>query len=434
MQSILPIFGILFLLFCAALLSEDRKSISKSLVFRSIALQFVFAILILGIPRFEIPGVLGFLFAAANAFFTSIVAFADEGAVFVFSKLSVPKEIGAYIFAFKVLPIIIFFSALMALLYHMGVIQKLIMLLSKVMQKALGISAVESLSSAANIFIGQIEAPLVVKPYLSKLTKSELVVLMVGGFATIAGSVMGAFISQLQSVPGIAGHLLTASVISAPAAIMVAKMIVPEKEEAMTSGLNQIPEMKSKSINALEAVSNGAMDGLKVAFGVAAMLIAIIALVAMLNAGLEILGNGIGFSTWGKSFIPQALLQEGELKLSLQIILGILFSPLAYLLGIPWQDCLLAGALFGEKMAINEFYAYIHLSQLMEQMQPRSVIICSYALCGFANFSSIGMQIGGISSIEPSLKPRLAKFGFRAMLGGSIAAFLTAAIAALLIE
>tara|TARA_B100001248_G_scaffold262269_1_gene257112 strand:+ start:7073 stop:8392 length:1320 start_codon:yes stop_codon:yes gene_type:complete len=433
-HAMFALLGILVFICITYFLSENRKAVRPQFILFGLGLQLFLGVAILGIPRLGVPGALQFLFEWANIFFSKILEFSDEGSRFVFGPLADEKVIGDWIFAFRALPVIIFFSSLMAVLYYLRVMQKIIAALSWLMQKTLKISAAESLSACANIFIGQTEAPLVIRPYLANLTRSELMVLMVGGMATVAGSVLAAFVGFLQGrIPDIAGHLLTASVMSAPAAILVAKILVPETQVPETATKDFKANMRSEDANVIEAAANGAREGLSVALNVAAMLIAFIALLYMANWLVSLLGHLIHFSSWGEALVPASMRQE-DLELSLELIMAWLFAPCAFLMGIPWEECFLIGALLGKKVILNEFVAYVDLTKQMHLLSDKSIIIASYALCGFANFSSIGIQLGGIGALAPSRKGDLARFGLRAVYGGSIAAFLTACWAALLIS
>ena len=314
--------------------------------------------------------------------------------------------------AFWVLPSIIFFSSLMTLFYHLGLMQRIVTGFAWLMRKTMGTSGSESLSAAANIFVGQTEAPLLVKPFVSTMTKSELNAVMVGGFATVAGGVMAIYVIFLKDIPGIAGHLATASVLSAPAALAIAKILVPETEVSKTKGAINL-EIERPDTNAVEAVARGASEGLKLAANVAAMLVAFVALVAMVDAMFGLFG--LRFSD----------------------VLGYLFSPLAFMMGVPWEEAPIVGQLLGEKLVLTELIAYTNLQSILAQPDPllseRSAIIASYALCGFANFASIGIQIGGIGGIAPERRKDLAELGVRAMLGGTLAACLTGTIAGILL-
>lgn len=435
MERIISLFGIVVFVAIAFFLSSKRKEVRFNLILRALFFQFALAVCLIGIPSLNLPGFLSFIFHAASNFFLAIIRFADEGANFVAGPLVDPAKANGYIFAVKVLPVVVFFSSLMSVLYHYGIMQKIVGGFAKIMHKILPISGAEALASSANIFIGQTEAPLVIAPYVQKMTRSELNCLMVGGMATVAGGVLAAFVDMLSPfVKDIGGHLLTASVLSAPAAIMYAKIMVPETEEHLSSKdvFNKDHNDEKKS-NAIEAAAAGASTGMKMAINIVAMLIAFIALVALLNGVLSYLGEFINFSNWGNTIIPDEIWSASKGKLSLEMILSILFLPFAFLLGIPFSECAHIAGLLGEKVIINEFYAYIHLAQIGEHLSEKSIIVASYALCGFANFSSIGIQLGGIGEIAPNRRKDIAQLGIKALIGGSFAAFTTACIANILL-
>ncbi|MGD9857963.1 MAG: NupC/NupG family nucleoside CNT transporter [Planctomycetaceae bacterium] len=408
--------GLFVMVLLAWLLSAARRRVSLRVVAGGMLLQFLLALAILRTA----PG--HALFAAMGDFFTALLGFVDAGSSFMFHVFPregdgefPPPVILLRAFAFGVLPIIVFFSSLMSILYHLGVVQRVVALFARVMQKVLGTSGAESLAAAANIFVGQTEAPLVVRPYIPAMTQSELMAVMVGGFATIAGSVFAAYVQM-----GIdAGHLMTASVISAPAALLIAKVMQPEVEQPKTLGKVEI-EIERTTVNVVEAAAAGATDGMKLALNVAAMIIAFLALIAMADAIIAWCGTWFA-QTW-----------------SLAGGLGYAFSPLAWIMGIETQDCRPAGELLGLKMVTNEFVAYAQLSAWEQpdsgvKLAERTRIILTYALCGFANFGSIGIQIGGIGGIAPERRADLARLGFRAMLGGTLACCMTACIAGVLI-
>ena len=411
MERLISLFGLVVMIALVFAMSADRRKVDRRLVVAGAGLQFLLALLVLKTG----PGQA--LFSYIGTFFTTLLNYVDAGSSFVFGD-----AFGEHFFAFKVLPTIIFFSALMGVLYHLGLVQYVVAAFAWVMQRTLRTSGAESLAAAANIFVGQTEAPLVVRPYVASMTRSELMALMVGGFATIAGGVLAAFVSL-----GIdAGHLVSASVISAPAALLVAKVMQPEVEESKTLGRVSI-EVERTATNVVEAAANSTLDGLRLALNVAAMLIAALGLIALVDGVLGLLGQGVGY-----------LLGIEGLEWSLSAALGYLFAPFAWLMGIEAKDCLLAGELLGKKMVANEFVSYVQLSQWIQpgsgvELSQRSVIILTYALCGFANFSSIGIQIGGIGGIAPERRRDLARLGFRAMLGGSLACFMTACVAGILL-
>ena len=411
MERLISLLGLVLMVALAFAMSACRRKVNLRLVGAGVGLQFFLALLVLKTA----PGQA--LFGHMGAFFTALLNYVDAGSGFVFGE-----DFGEHFFAFKVLPTIIFFSALTAVLYYLGLLQLVVAAFAWVMQRTLRTSGAESLAAAANIFLGQTEAPLVVRPYVATMTRSELMALMVGGFATIAGAVLAAFVGM-----GIdAAHLLAASVISAPAALMVAKVMQPEVEVPRTLGKVSIA-VERNATNVVEAAANGTLDGLRLALNVGAMLIAALGLIALLDGCLGLLGRGVGY-----------LLGVEGMEWSLSAALGYLFAPFAWLMGIEAADCLAAGELLGKKMVANEFVSYLQLSQWMEpgskvDLSPRSVAILTYALCGFSNFSSIGIQIGGIGGMAPERRGDLARLGFRAMLGGTLACFMTACVAGILL-
>lgn len=404
-------------------------------------LQVVFAVVVFKTA----PGQI--FFDGVNRVIVRLLSFSEEGARFLFGNLvqhevpvqaEVPEEIrrsaptasqvvsgakmvartGAF-FAFNVLPTIIFFSALMSILYYLGVMQWVVTIFARIMTRFMGTSGAESLSASANIFVGQTEAPLVIRPYVAQLTNSELLAVMTGGMATVAGGVMAAYVGMLQGyIPTIAGHLLTASVMSAPAALVMAKLLLPETEEPKTAGTVKVHYEKT-DVNLIDAAANGTTLGLQLAFNVGAMLIAFMSLLALANFIVGWAGGLAGVS-----------------GLTLEKIFGWVFAPLAWLMGVPWKECVQAGQFMGEKTVINEFVAYLHMAQWLQQnpgvLSQRTLVIVTYALCGFSNFLSIGIQIGGIGAIAPQRKHDLARLGIPALIAGSLASFQTAVIAGLL--
>ncbi len=435
MERLFSFFGLFVLLGIAWMFSNNRSKINKKIIYWGTGLQFTFAFLVLGIPAIGFEGPLQWAFAIANNAIIALLDFTAHGSRFVFGDLIDTSKFG-FVFALQVLPTIIFMAAIMSVAYHIGIMQKIVHGIALVMQKLLNTSGAESLSTAANVFVGQTEAPLVIKPYIKNMTQSELFAIMVGGMATVAGGVLAAYVGLLKTrIPDIAGHLLTASVLSAPATLVISKIMIPEVEKPETLGKIPSQSQEDAPSNMIEAIANGATEGLQLALNVGTMLLAFIALIAMVDAGFGYLGQMIGFDSWGQNLVSSLGSAEGGgavPKLSLSVIFGWVFAPIAVFLGIPWNEALLAGGLLGEKVALNEFVAYLHLSQNMSQMSDRSVVILSYALCGFANFSSIGIQIGGISAIAPNKKKMLANLGVRAVIGGTLASFMTAAIAGLL--
>jgi len=415
MNQLIPLFGFFFFIALAWACSEDRKAFPWRVVIWGAGLQFIIAILVLGIPVLGIPGVLGFLFEFINSGVDKLLSFSDEGASFVFGSLMSPDKHG-YIFAFRALPTILFFSSLVTILYHVGVLQKIVGWMSKVVERTLGTSGAESLAAAANVFVGQTEAPLLVKPFLASMTRSELFAVMVPGMASVAGGVLAAYVGLLHDeIPSIAGHLVTASVMSAPAGLLMAKVMVPEKQKPLTMGGVEIP-VDRPDANVIEAAARGATEGLALAFNVGAMLIVFIALIALGNSCVGWVSTMLGAAE----------------PMTLQGILGFFFSPLAWLMGVPWSEAKLVGSWLGEKIVLNEFVAYVHMAEAKAVLSERTLIIASYALCGFANFSSIGIQIGGIGAMAPERRGELAQLGIRSMIAGSLATFMTAAIVGLL--
>lgn len=405
MNRLIGLLGIIIILGIAYLLSENKKKINWRLVSVGLGLQILFALIILKIPigrRF---------FEFFSKGITKILDFTSEGTVFLFGNLTDVNTFGS-IFALNVLPTIIFFSSLMGILYYLGIMQVVVRFIARIISKLLGTSGAETLSAVGNIFLGQTEAPLLVKPYINRMTKSELTAIMVGGMSTVAGGVMAGYIAMGVN----AGHLLAASIMAAPAGLVLSKILVPEVEEPETKNTTKISTEKTAS-NVVEAAANGASEGLSLALNVAAMLLAFVALIALLNYLIGLIGSLFDFPT-----------------LSLQWILGKLFSPLAFVMGVPLKDISIAGSLLGEKIMINEFVAYSSLSNYITEgiIQEKTVLILTYALCGFANISSIAIQIGGIGGIAPNKKSTIAKLGLKTLIGGALATCLTGTIAGIL--
>jgi CNT family concentrative nucleoside transporter len=411
------IFGLVVLLAIALVFSDQRKAIDWRLVAAGIGLQLLFGVLVI-----LVPGGRQF-FEALSRVFVRVISFSLDGATFIFGSLADPSNLG-FIFAFQVLPTIIFFAALMGVLYHLGIMQKVVQGMAWVMFKILRISGAESLSVAANVFVGQTEAPLVVRPYISRMTDSELLTMMIGGMATIAGGVLAAYITMLGGADEAARifyakHLLSASIMAAPATIVIAKILKPETQESLTRGEVRL-HVEKTATNVIEAAANGAADGWRLALNVGAMLLAFIALIAMIDYPLTWLGEISGFEAGtGRA-------------LSLSTLLGFALAPLAWVIGVPWQDAITVGGLIGEKVVTNEFVAYAHLTEIQHGLSPKGLLISTYALCGFANFSSIAIQIGGIGGLAPDRRSDLARFGLRAVLGGTLATMMTATIAGVL--
>lgn len=411
------LLGIFVVLCVAVLFSKNRRAIRWKPIFLGLALQAGFAIAILGIPSLQIPGVLRFIFDFLNLFVTSLVDFTNAGTKFLFGPLAEIKEPWGFVFAFRALPTIVFFSAIMSGLYYLGVLQKVVKFFAWMMQKTMKTSGAETLSASANIFIGQTEAPLLVKPFIPKMTSSEIYCVMVGGMATIAAGVEGAYVGLLKNrMPDIAGHLLTASVMGAIGGLIISKIIFPETEKPLTAGNIEMPQDEKIDVNVIEAVSRGASEGISLALNVGAMLVVFISLIAIFDALIGHVGQWLNYSE----------------PLTFAGLMGQIARPMAWLLGISWEESAQIGRLLGEKIVLNEFVAYVNLSQLGEQISDRSLLIASYALCGFANISSIGIQIGGIGALAGHKKSTIAKLGLLAVLGGNLACFLSACIAGLL--
>jgi CNT family concentrative nucleoside transporter len=418
-MRLLSLAGIFVLMGIAWLLSSNRRKFPWRVAAFGVGLQITFALVILKTP-FGLR-----IFDGARAAIVKLLSFTDAGAAFLFGKLYK----GAYavdgegpfqvwdpgkqqfadvgiVFAFHVLLTIVFFASLMSVLYHLGIMQWIVRGFAFIMRRTMRTSGAETLSASANIFVGQTEAPLVVRPYVAGMTRSELMAVMCGGFATCAGGVLAAY-TRFGIDPG---HLMAASVMSAPASLVMAKIMVPETEEPQTKGDVHV-KFEKTTVNVIEAAAAGAADGLKLALNVAAMLMAFIALIAMLNWGLSKLHDG----------------------LSLSVIFSYLFAPLALVMGIEAKDALNFGSVLGTQISVNEFVAYIKLGEVRDEISPRSFTLATYAMCGFANFSSIAIQIGGISTIAPDRRHDLARLGLRAMIGGALASYQTATIAGALI-
>ncbi|MCW8897459.1 MAG: Na+ dependent nucleoside transporter [Flavobacteriales bacterium] len=420
------IIGMVALLAIAWLFSSNRKAINWKLVGKGLLIQLVFAILVLKVD-FVADG-----FEIVSKIFTKVIGFTQEGTMFLFKNFDTGIIESALInFVVMVLPTVIFFSALTSLFYYWGILQKVVYAFAWVMKKVMKLSGAESLAAAGNIFLGQTESPLLVKPYLNKMTDSELMCLMSGGMATIAGGVLAAYIGFLGGADEaqqiyFAKHLLAASVMSAPAAVVAAKILVPQTEK-INEDLS-LPKEKIGS-NALEAIANGTTDGIKLAVNVAGMLLVFIALLAT--------GNYILFKVGDWTTLNQIIASNTTYEgLSFQFVLGYAFAPLTWLMGVCKEDMVLVGQLLGEKTILNEFVAYVSLGELKMQgkfVEEKSIIMATYILCGFANIASIGIQIGGIGALAPQKKATLAKLGFKALIGGTLASLFTAVIVGILI-
>lgn len=420
------LIGLAIIIAVLYFLSQNKKSVSWKLIITGLLFQFIFAIGVLKIPF------VATIFEYVSSFFVVILDFTRSGSEFIFGGLVDVKSSG-FIFAFQVLPTIVFFSALTSVLFYLGLLQKVVYGLAWVLGKTLKVSGAESLSTAANIFLGQTEAPLMIKPYLGHMNRSEMLLIMVGGMANIAGGVLAAYVGFLGGDDPVqqlffAKHLLAASVMSAPAAIVVAKIMIPQTDEVS----KVIPVPKDKlGTNILEAIVNGTEDGIKLAINVGAMLLVFTAMVAMVNYILgDMIGSWTGINAWIES------VTDGRFKaLSMQFMLGYICAPFVWLLGVSSQDMVAVGQLLGEKTVLNEFVAYGTLASMKAQevfQDPKSMIMATYILCGFSNIASIGIQVGGIGAMAPTKKGMLSQLGVKALIGGTIATLMTATIVGIL--
>lgn len=429
MAIIKGIIGILFLLGIAYLLSTHKKAIRWKTILIGLSLQFILAF---GVLRVE--WVKSF-FNVLGGFFTAVLEFTESGSAFLFGNLiNVSEPAIGYVFAFQILPTIVFFSALTSILYYLGVVQKIVSGLAWLLTKTLKISGAESLSVAGNIFLGQTEAPLLIKAYLAKMNRSEVMLVMTGGMATVAGGVLASYVGFLGGTDpelrlSFARHLIAASVMAAPGAIIIAKLMVPQTEP-----IDEKIEVSDTEVgsNALDALSNGTTEGLKLALNVGAMLLVFIAFIAMINGILTGIGDLTGMNDWIAA-------NSSYSELSLESILGTIFAPLMYIIGVASEDLNLMGQLLGIKLVASEFVAYTQLAELKNMAAAvhltydKSVLMATYMLCGFANFASIGIQIGGIGTIAPSQKKTLSELGFKALIAGSLASLLSATIAGMIL-
>ncbi|MBC8167659.1 MAG: NupC/NupG family nucleoside CNT transporter [Bryobacteraceae bacterium] len=406
-QRFTGLLGLLVILASAYAMSTSRKSIQPRVLIWGLSLQFGFAYLVLKTD-------FGKVFQVASLAVNALLDYAEKGSEFLFGPLGVKSGPFGVIFAFQVLPIVIFTASVFAVLYQLGVMQWVVRGMAVAMQRVMGASGAESTSVAASIFMGQTEAPLTIRPFLAGLTTSELFTIMTSGMAHVSGAVMAAYVK----IAGVeVKHLLTAVIMTAPATIMLAKIMTPETEIPATAGSVKV-EVEKPGVNIIDAAARGAGDGLQLALNIGAMLIAFVALIALAN----------GFLNW-----VHTLPGLGWLPPSMQATLGILFAPVAWLLGVAWKDCQTIGNLLGTRLVLNEFVAFLQLGELKQQLDPRSFTIATYALCGFANLSSIAIQIGGIGALAPSRKSDLARLGIRAMVAGTMANFMSACIAGMLL-
>ena len=419
------LFGLVVLIGLAWLFSNNRKSVDWRLVATGVALQVAFAAVVLLVPGGRD------VFDALGHGFVKVLSFVNAGSNFIFGGLMDTTKYG-FIFAFQVLPTIIFFAALMSVLYHLGVMQAIVRAMAWAITKVMRVSGAETTSVCASVFIGQTEAPLTVRPYISRMTESELITMMIGGMAHIAGGVLAAYVGMLgggdpEQQAYYAKHLLAASIMAAPATMVVAKLLIPETGTPLTRGTVKM-EVEKTTSNIIDAAAAGAGDGLRLALNIGAMLLAFIALIALLNWPLTWIGEVTGL---------QSMLGKPT---DMATLLGYVLAPVAWLIGVPWQDATLVGGLIGQKIVINEFVAYLQLADIVNgkvagvALTEQGKLIATYALCGFANFSSIAIQIGGIGGLAPDRRQDLARFGLRAVLGGTIATLMTATIAGVLTQ
>ena len=418
-QRLISLLGLFSMVGIAWLLSAQRDRVSWRIVGWGVGLQLMFGVLVMKTRA----GL--WVFSVLNDLVLALLGFTAQGTEFIFGAFASEK----FTIAINVLPTLIFFSALMTMLYHLGLMQRLVSGFAWIMRRTMKTSGSETLATAANAFVGQTEAPLMVAPFIKGMTRSELAAVMTGGFATVAGGVLAAYVGLLDRVvPNIAGHLIAASVMSAPAALVIAKVMWPETEESETADGARV-EVERPDVNLVDAAARGATEGMKLALNVGAMLIAFIALIALGNALL-----GLPFELYN-----EWMGLEGAAAIepwTLQKLLGWIFWPFAFLIGVPAAECGVIGTLLGEKLVLTEFIAYLHLYESLAdgitQLSPRTVVIASYALCGFANFGSIGIQLGGIGGIAPERRHDLARLGVQAMFGGMLASLMTASVAGLL--
>ncbi len=407
MIKLTGLIGIVVLLGIAYALSNNRKAIKPRIVIWGIGLQVFLALIILKVPIVKSK------FFFIDKLFKKLISFSDKGSDFLFASFvpGVGYHEAMINFAFRALPVIIFFSSLIAVTSHFGIIQFIVKWFARAMEKTMNTSGAETLSVSANIFVGQTEAPIIIRPFINNMTNSELTAVMTGGFATVAGSVLALYVLWLNAIPGIAGHMLAASIMSAPAALVMAKIIYPETEQSDTIGDLNI-SIQKQDANAMDALGRGATDGLKLAANVGAMLVAFVSVISMINFII-----GYFFDT------------------TIQEIMGMGFQPLAWTMGIPWEEAKIMGTLMGEKIVLTELIAYSNLGDIINngEISERTAIIASYALCGFANFGSKGIQLGGIGGMAPEKRKNLSKLALKAMIGGALASWLTATIAGILI-
>lgn len=402
---LISLLGYVLLIAFAWICSSSRKDINWRTIIGAMSIQLGFGILVLYVPAGKLA------LEKLSVVVSNVIAYGDDGISFLFGSLSDPSASLGFVFAFKVLPVIIFFSSLISVLYYIRVMPFIVQIIGGGIRKLLGTSRAESLSATANIFVGQTEAPLAIKPYLNRMTTSEFFAVMVGGLASIAGSVLAGYAAMGIELR----FLLAACFMAAPAGLLFAKLLLPETETADNSELKEDPA--DKPVNIFDAAAGGASDGLKLALNVGAMLLAFIGLIALINGVLGLIGGLFNYDA-----------------LSLQLILGWLFSPIAWLLGIPWEHAVSGGSFIGQKLVVNEFVAFIQFGLIQETFSTRSQAIITFALCGFANFSSIAILLGGLGSLVPNRRQEIARLGLKAVLAGTLANLSSAAIAGILIQ
>lgn len=437
-EILFGLFGLCCLLSIAWLFSNNKRAVDWKLVATGVVLQIIFAAFVLRTDSGSA------LFEGLGKLFVTLINFTTEGSKMILGGFADQDKYG-FVFIFHALPTVIFFASFMAVLYHLGVMQWIVKIMAMAITKVMRVSGAETTSVCASVFIGQTEAPLTVRPYISKMTDSELLTMMIGGMAHIAGGVMAIYIGMLAGTdPALqqmyAKHFLAASIMAAPATLLIAKILIPETGNPLTRGVVSV-HVEKESKNIIDAAAAGASDGMKLAINIAAMLLAFVALIAMLNAIMGWIGDWhLGSYQSINMMLNQGLaVGATPIKLNLGLILGYVLAPIAWVIGIEWNDTIIAGGLIGQKIVLNEFIAYLQLAQTpigegVGAISEHSRLILTYALCGFANFASIAIQIGGIGSLAPDRRSDLARFGLRAVLGGTLATLMTATIAGVLLQ
>ncbi len=437
-EILFGLFGLCSLLAIAWLFSNNKRAVDWRLVVTGVLLQIVFAAFVLRTDSGSA------IFEGMGKLFVTLINFTNEGSKMILGGFADQDKYG-FVFIFHALPTVIFFAAFMAVLYHLGVMQWIVKIMAMAITKIMRVSGAETTSVCASVFIGQTEAPLTVRPYIGRMTDSELLTMMIGGMAHIAGGVMAIYIGMLAGTDAAlqqmyAKHFLAASIMAAPATLLIAKILIPETGEPLTRGKVSV-HVEKESKNIIDAAAAGASDGMKLAINIAAMLLAFVALIAMVNAIIGWVGDwhASGYQSLNMMLNHGLAAGATPVKLNLGLILGYVLAPIAWVIGIEWKDAVIAGGLIGQKVVLNEFIAYMQLAQTpvgnaVGAISEHSRLILTYALCGFANFASIAIQIGGIGSLAPERRSDLARFGMRAVLGGSIATLMTATIAGVLLQ